>query len=391
LNRDLIFIAAALFSWGVGESMFYEFRPLYLQQLGADPLLIGAILGTVGTAMAVSHLPAGYLADRIGRRPLIRTAWVMGVLASWIMAFSNTLPVFAFGIILYGVTYFVNGPLSSYVTAARGNLGVGRALTLTSAFFSLGGIFGPLAGGWIGEHYGMRVALISASVTFVISTMLIFCIRAQPVEKLSPEKHPTQNLLNRRFLQFLLVVFFVAFVLYLPQPLSPNFLQNQRQVNLIQMGQMIALSGLGVVVLTLVLGHLNGRLGLLLAQVAMAAFALFIWQGNGMGWYLAAYFFMGSYRTARSLAIAQGKSLLHDAHMGLGYGMIEVAIAASIVVAPPLAGWLYAQNPHWIYSISLSLIGVALLLTFFIMPTSAEKSELTLAEKETTIGTVELG
>ncbi|MGW8251084.1 MAG: MFS transporter, partial [Anaerolineales bacterium] len=70
MNRDLSLIAASLMVWGLGEGAFFSFQPLYLQQLGADPIAIGAILGAYGIAQTLAHIPAGYLADRFGRRPV---------------------------------------------------------------------------------------------------------------------------------------------------------------------------------------------------------------------------------------------------------------------------------------------------------------------------------
>ncbi len=58
-----------MFTWGIGEGMFLIFQPIYLEQLGADPLLIGAILGAAGITMAIAQAPAGHLADRIGPGP----------------------------------------------------------------------------------------------------------------------------------------------------------------------------------------------------------------------------------------------------------------------------------------------------------------------------------
>ncbi len=66
-------MAASLLTWGIGEGMFFYFQPIYLQKLGASPIGIGSILGAIGLIMAFTQLPAGYLADRFGRRPLI---WV---------------------------------------------------------------------------------------------------------------------------------------------------------------------------------------------------------------------------------------------------------------------------------------------------------------------------
>jgi MFS family permease len=89
MSSDLILLGVSLMTWGVGEAMFLIFQPLYLQQLGASPVTIGAILGAAGIAMAAAHIPAGHLADRIGRRPLILAAWMMGIVATWVMALSR--------------------------------------------------------------------------------------------------------------------------------------------------------------------------------------------------------------------------------------------------------------------------------------------------------------
>lgn len=185
-----------MFTWGVGEGMFLYFQPIYLQQLGADPVRIGAILGGFGLMMTISHMPAGYLADRLGRRPVMQAAWVLGVLATWIMALAGSLPIFVSGLLLYGVTMFVLSPLYSYVTAARGKLSVGRALTLISAAFNLGVVIGPVLGGYIGEVAGLRQTYFIAGWIFIVSTIVIFLIRPQPVDTPTPEMRGNAWLLN---------------------------------------------------------------------------------------------------------------------------------------------------------------------------------------------------
>ena len=67
MSRDLLLLTISLSTWGLGEGLFYYFQPIYLQKLGADPLAIGAILGGMGVAMTVAHIPAGFVADRWGR------------------------------------------------------------------------------------------------------------------------------------------------------------------------------------------------------------------------------------------------------------------------------------------------------------------------------------
>ena len=101
MKRDLILVGIAMFAWGMGEGLFIFFQPIYLEELGADPILIGTILGGFGLAMTLSHIPAGILADRIGRKPLMVAAWATGTITCWMMALANTLPIFTIGLIFY--------------------------------------------------------------------------------------------------------------------------------------------------------------------------------------------------------------------------------------------------------------------------------------------------
>lgn len=370
MTRDLVFLAISLFLWGFGESMWYEFRPVYLQQLGADPLQIGAALGVIGAAMLFAHIPAGYLSDRFGRRPMIRVAWTVGVLATFVMAGSTSLPLFILGSVLYGFTYFVNGPLNSYITAAARGITVGRAMTLISASYSLGSIFGPLLGGWLGEQIGMRGIFFFAIPLFTVSAVLVYFLRPQPVKINNRAEHhdSTRQLFNRRFIGYLAIILLVIFVMYLPQVLTPNFLRNQRGLNLAQIGQILAFSGVGMVALNLVLGHFNAHRGFLLTIAALSGFTFFIWKGNGLEWYMLAYFLMGGYRAARSFAAAQGRLLLTDANMGMGYGMIETVMAGAVVLAPPLAGYLYQLDPELMYKVAIPGLVLAFCLALFFIP-----------------------
>lgn len=376
--RDLILVSLSLMVWGIGEGMFLFFQPLYLQQLGADPVLIGTIIGMVGIAMTVSHLPAGYLADRIGRRPLILAAWYLATLATWVMALSHSLVGFVVGAILYGITAFVAGPMNSYITAARGKLSIGRALTLVSAIYNVGAIAGPLLGGWIGSRFGLQRNFLAAGIVFIVSSVLVTLIRSQPIEKHSTEGRVSRRavLLNPRFLGFLVLIFMTMFALYLPQPLTVNFLQNERSLDLSQIGTLLSLRSVGVVILSLGIGQLGSNLGYFLAQAALLLFCVIIWKATSYPWYALAYLLLGGYQTARSLAAAQGRLLVNAANMGLAYGMIEMASAVSVILAPPLAGLLYSQQPEWIYIVSLVCIGTMILVNHFLMPGKERSEEL---------------
>jgi len=362
MNSSLLLVNSALLTWGMGEGMFFLFVPLYLEKMGAYPLEIGSILGVFGLMMMVVHIPAGYLSDRFGRRPLLVSAWFVGALAAWIMALAQSLPIFVLGYLVYGLTAFVSSPLFSYVTAARGTLTTGRAMTLTSAMFNLGAVIGPVTGGWIGDTLGLRAIFVAAAWIFLGSTGIILFLPPQPRDEHDEQSRRGNLLRNPGFAPFLGILFVATFVMFLPQPLTPNYLQNERGVSLGTMGWIGSAGSIGNVVFNLTLGRANPRIGFLLGEALVGLFALLLWKGGSVPWFAAGYFLLGGFRAARILAFAQIRLLIHQAQMGLAYGITEAVNSFAMILSPLLAGFLYDWSPASIYPISLSLLLISMLL-----------------------------
>ncbi len=368
MSRDLILLGFSLMTWGVGEGMFFIFQPLYLQQLGANPVTIGVIFGAAGIAMTVAHIPAGHLADRTGRKPLLLASWILGMLATWSMALAPSLVFFVIGLMVYNLTAFVSSPLNSYITAARGNLSVGRAITMISALYNIGAVIGPWLGGQVGERFGLRTIYLIAGSLFIISLIILLFIKPQPVEQHDPNEIENGRFINRRFITYLSVIFLAGFSMYLAQPLSSNYLQNQHQLTLEAIGILGSISGLGIVALNLGLGNLKAHIGYLLGQLAVAIFALILWRGTSFPWFCLGYFLIGGYRFARSLATAQTRYLVHQSRMGLAYGITETVGSSAIILSPPVAGFLYEINPHLMYIVGFCLIMISILVSARFIP-----------------------
>ena len=321
--------------------------------------------------MMLAHIPAGYLADRVGRKPIIVLAWAIGMIATLVMALARGLPVFIAGVLLYGLTAFVSSPLNSYITAARGRLNPVRAMTLMSAGFSLGAMLGPFSGGLIGEHFGLRTVYLVAAFIFILSTGIVVFIHSQPRDKHDPAAPPAKLWVNQRFITLVGVVFLAMFVMYIPQPLTPKFLQNERGLSLESIGLLGSVGGFGNAALNLILGQFTARTGFLLAQVSVGLFSLLLWKGAGIPWYALGYFLLGGYRATRSFIFAQARPLIHPAQMGLAFGIAETFNSLSMALAPLLAGLVYTQSPAGVYPFSLGLAGVAILISVSFTPRHA--------------------
>ncbi len=179
--------------------------------------------------MAYPRFQLAYLSDRYGARTLMCFPgyWVLLPRASWRW---RTHCPFLFGLILYGLTGSVQAPMNSYITNVRGNWGIGRALTFTSGLFNVGAIIGPISGGAIASHLGLKTVYLIAALVFMISTAIIF-FAGKNLETHQADLeslHSGSLTHNPRFMTFLVMTFLTMFALYLPQPFTPNFLQNQQ-------------------------------------------------------------------------------------------------------------------------------------------------------------------
>ena len=374
MNRSLFFIAAALLLWGFGEGMFFNFVPIYLDnQFLLSKYEIGLILGAFGFSMAITHIPAGRLADRFGRRPLLVGAWLLGLIATLIMGFALTLPFFLVGLFAYGLTAFVASPLSSYVTAARGEWPVGTVLSLTSATFAMGMVMGPITGGWIGENFGMRMSFLVAAVVFVFSNIFMFFTENQPIDHHDPDAPPPTLISNQRFIVLMGVFAFAIFSMYLAQPFTPIFLESVRGLSLSETGLVFTAGALGNALMAIAFSRANPRRGFLFSQALVILFVLFIWKGTSLPVFALGYFLLGGFRAGRPMAQAQARELIHESQMGISYGIMETISALIFIITPPIAGYLFEIDPFIVYPISIVLIVISIVISYFFSPRKVEE------------------
>ncbi len=369
LNRNLLFVALALLLWGLGEGMFFNFIPIYLdKRFLLNKYEIGWVLGAFGFAMAVTHIPAGRLADRIGRRPLLLLAWGLGLVSTMVMGLALVLPLFLVGLFGYGLTAFVASPLSSYVTAARGKWPVGTVLSLTTATFGMGMVLGPLTGGWIGDNHGMRMSFFAAAVLFVLSNAFIIFIEKQPVDHHDPASPPPSLGSNQHFIILMGVLAFAMFSMYLSQPLTPNFLEGVRGLSLSETGLIFTAGALGNSLMAILFSRVHPRRGFLFAQGLVILFALLIWKGASLPVYALGYFLLGGFRAGRPMVLAQARELVHDSQMGVTYGIMETISAIIFILTPPVAGLLFERDPMIVYPLSIGLLAVSIVISYLFSP-----------------------
>jgi len=197
----------------------------------------------------------------------------------------------------------------------------------------------------------------------------------QPVAHTAPLKGEAHLFHNKRFIGIVVVSLLVMFAVTLPQPLTANFLQNQRGLSLARIGQLGSLGAVGSVSLMLIFGHLPAGIAMMIGQVGLVLFSLLIWRGTSILWYGVGYFFLGGYRLCRAMSVAIVQPIVREREVGLAFGVVESLNSLAYMAAPVVAGFLYDWRPVSIYPISLLVLGVTLLLSILFARRNNRKTQ----------------
>lgn len=191
-DRDLLLVyaSAAIGGGGRGLGVLNVFVPLYLS------VVIGLDVGTVAlmyTVLVMGSVPgpvvAGWLSDRLGRKPLILGAYLCGAasLAAFVLAGSNV-PALWVAIALLGVFNFVESPqlqamLSDIAQPALRDASFSAYFTLA---FGVGSLWVALYG-WLidelGEAAGLPLTFWLMAAAFVAAALVVVPIRATVAER----------------------------------------------------------------------------------------------------------------------------------------------------------------------------------------------------------------
>ena len=179
-KRNLIVAWLGCFLTGAAFSLVMPFLPLYVEELGvtghsALNLWSGIVFSITFLFSAIASPFWGGLADRKGRKiMLLRSALGMGIVMILILR--------ALLGLLGGFVPNANALIATQVPRNKSGWALG---TLSTGGVS-GALLGPLAGGLLADHYGLRpVFFITASVLMLCFVVTLLCIKEkfQPVSK----------------------------------------------------------------------------------------------------------------------------------------------------------------------------------------------------------------
>jgi len=170
--RVLVWISTIVGINQLGFGSIVPVVPLYAQAFGVTEALIGLAIAVYGLARFTSSPPAGWLADRFGRRWSLFLGGMLTALGNLICALAPTYGVFLLG-------RFVSGSGAAMVLTA-GQIVLaditepatrGRTMAIYQTVFFFGVGFGPIPGGLLAQYGGLAMPFW---VYAVVGTLVAF-------------------------------------------------------------------------------------------------------------------------------------------------------------------------------------------------------------------------
>jgi MFS family permease len=187
-DRDLrwLYLTSALGGGGRGLGVVNLFALVYLTQvLGLDEQTSGLMYGALIVFSVPMPLVAGWLSDRIGRKPLIIGVYIGGAIAFIVFLVAGTSLVWLWvGIVLMGLFTFAESP---QLQALLGDIAPPSTRDASYAIyfamaFGVGSLWLALYGaviGAVGEAQGVPIVFGLMAVTFILAALGTVPIRAE--------------------------------------------------------------------------------------------------------------------------------------------------------------------------------------------------------------------
>jgi DHA1 family multidrug resistance protein-like MFS transporter len=243
-RRNLSALWAVQFASALGFTFTFPFFTLFFQDLGIDDQARAALWGGIsgwalGLGLGVFGPIWGVIGDHYGRRINLVRALFLGGVIMVLSAYAQNEYQLVFSRFVTGAASGVGSTILAFAVSTTPRRSQASALGIIQSALFLGTTGGPLFGGIIFDHYGLRPAFFATGGTLIITALVTLAFSrenfqrpiVQPGEKPHPFK-PFADLwrlaTSRRILPVLFVIFAVHAAMMLTMPVLPVIVESLR-------------------------------------------------------------------------------------------------------------------------------------------------------------------
>ncbi|WP_227135791.1 MFS transporter [Kosakonia radicincitans] len=181
-DSQLLLIGVVVLAMAFAEGSANDWLPLLMVDgHGFSPTSGSLIYAGFTLGMTVGRFTGGWFIDRYSRVAVVRASALMGALGIGLIIFVDSAWVAGVSVILWGLGASLGFPLTISAASDTGPDAPTRVSVVATTGY-LAFLVGPPLLGFLGEHYGLRSAML-----VVLSLMLIAALVARAVAKPVPE------------------------------------------------------------------------------------------------------------------------------------------------------------------------------------------------------------
>ncbi|MFI6375585.1 MFS transporter [Streptomyces sp. NPDC050546] len=185
----LLLIGGVILAMALAEGSANDWLPLLMVDgHGMDPALGSAVYTGFAAAMTIGRFGGGLLIDRLGRAPVVRASAVCATLGIAVVVFADSAVLAGAAVLLWGLGASLGFPVT---LSAAGDSGPDSAarVSLVAMIGYVAFLVGPPCLGFLGEHYGLRVAMIVVLAFTAVAIVLAPAVGRRPATA-SPATEP---------------------------------------------------------------------------------------------------------------------------------------------------------------------------------------------------------
>jgi len=385
-QRTLYACWVAQFLCIIGFSFVTPFIPFYIRELGVEgtariAMWAGIIVFAAGITQAIFAPIWGSLADRYGRKIMVKRSMFGGAIVLALMGLAGSVYDLLLLRALQGALTGTVVATTTLVASVTPQKRMGYSLGMMQVAVLMGMMIGPLTGGLMADAWGYNVPFFASGCVLFLGGLIVqFLVREgfTPPDLENAPNHGLQRAFGRRGMLALLASFFmISLAGSFVGPIFPLLVEEISGPDRVATtaGLLLGFSGLAAGVSALIVGLLGDRVGhkavLVGCTIGAAVFAAPHAIAQTVGQLLLLRIGSGLMRggTAPTQNAIVGHAVSSDTY-GRAFGTTRVAGALGMAFGPLLGGFTAAHlGLRWPYAImSGMLVLSAIMVHLWIRP-----------------------
>ncbi|MEV6347512.1 MFS transporter [Actinoplanes sp. NPDC051851] len=184
-DRQLLLIGVIVLALALAEGAANDWLPLLMVDgHGLDPALSSLVYLTFVAAMALGRFTGGWFLARFSRPVVLGASAVIGAVGLVIVVAVDNAVVAGAAVIFWGLGAALGFPVALSAAADSGPNATAR-VSLVASIAYVAFLAGPPALGFLGDHFGLRGAMVAVLVFLAIAAVAAPALRSSPHQDLS--------------------------------------------------------------------------------------------------------------------------------------------------------------------------------------------------------------